>query len=55
MDKPVGKGFAGDVTTAETKNGKPARKEEGREPSPSPSASQSPAAKEKDQENGLCT
>jgi LCP family protein required for cell wall assembly len=53
MDKPVGKGFAGDVTTAETKNGKPAKK--GSSASPSPGASQSPAAKEKDQENGLCT
>jgi LCP family protein required for cell wall assembly len=54
-DKPVGKRFLGDVTTAETKNGKPAKHKKGSTSSPSPSPSQSSAAREKDQENGLCT
>jgi LCP family protein required for cell wall assembly len=55
-DEPVGKRFIGGVTTAETKNGKPAKnKKKGASSSPSPSPSQSSAAKEKDQENGLCT
>ncbi len=51
MDKPVAKRFAGDVTTAETKNGKPSKK---KSTSPSASPSQSAAAKEKAAENGLC-
>jgi anionic cell wall polymer biosynthesis LytR-Cps2A-Psr (LCP) family protein len=55
-DEPVGKRFIGEVTTAETKNGKPAkRKKGGATASPSPSPSESSAAKEKAEENGLCT
>ncbi len=54
-DEPIGKRFVGGVTTAETKNGKPVKKKKGSSSSPSPSPSQSSAAKEKAEENGLCT
>jgi LCP family protein required for cell wall assembly len=54
-DKPLGKRFLGGVTTAETKNGKPAQHKKGSSSSPSPSPSQSSAAKQTDAENGLCT
>jgi len=55
MDKPVNKRFAGDVTTAQTKNGKPAKKKKkGATASPSPSPTDGATA-EKDAENGLCT
>jgi LCP family protein required for cell wall assembly len=53
MDKPVGKSFAGDVTTAQTKNGKPAKKKKGSPSSPSASPTGGVAA-EKAAENGLC-
>ena len=48
-DRPVDKRFAGDVTTAQTKNGKPAKK--GSSPSASPTAA---AQAQKAAENGLC-
>ena len=50
-DKPVAKRFAGDVTTAQTKNGKPAKKKPGSSPSASPTAG---AQSAKAAENGLC-
>ena len=53
MDKPVDKRFAGDVTTAQTKDGKPAKKKKGSSTSPSPSPT-SGAEREKAAENGLC-
>ena len=54
MDMPMNKRFAGDVTTAQTKNGKPAKKKQGPTASPSPSPTDGAKA-EKDAENGLCT
>lgn len=54
-DKPVGKNLSGDVTTAETTNGKPATKTKA-PPSASPSGGpSSAAAEEKAAENGLCS
>jgi LCP family protein required for cell wall assembly len=49
-DRPVGKRFAGDVTTAQTKNGKPVKKKKG---AASAGPTQSSAA-ERAAENGLC-
>jgi LCP family protein required for cell wall assembly len=49
-DRPVGRRFAGEVTTAEIKNGKPVPK---KTPGPAASPSQATAA-EKAAENGLC-
>jgi LCP family protein required for cell wall assembly len=55
LDKPLGKRFLSDVTTAETKNGKPVHHKKGSPSSPSPSPSQSAAAKQQAAANGLCT
>lgn len=53
-DKPLGKRLAGDVTTAQTRIGKP-RASSPSKASPSSSPSRSAAATEKAAENGLCT
>jgi hypothetical protein len=54
-DKPVGKNFAGDVTTAADKNGKPGKGKPSGGSSSSSSPSRTSAAQQRAEENGLCT
>jgi LCP family protein required for cell wall assembly len=54
-DKPVGKNFAADVTTAADKDAKPGKGKPSGGSSPSSNPSQTSAAQQRAEENGLCT